>query len=417
LTDWAAIVGGDFAAPGGPSDQVDGIVPLWVARPGSVADVQTVVRAGAPLVASGLGAHLDVGGVPRALDVLVRLDRLDRVLDHQAADMTVAVEAGCPLARLQEALAAAGQWLPLDPPRPDRTTVGGLLAANLSGPLRASHGTARDLLLGLAVVGAGGALVRGGGRVVKNVAGYDLPKLHVGALGSLGVIVEATFKLRPRPERESAVVVACRTAAQAGDVALTVRAALDPLWLEVAGAGGVPEGPGDGAAVVAGVGGIAAEVEHGCAAARAVAEAAGCRASVVHDGAALRARLAGFDVEPAAALLRAATVPNDVGPVLETVAAEARLADATVRTLAHAASGVVRIAVARPADVAPLVARLRPRLERERGSLVVQRAAPAVKASLDVWGGAGDGAGLMRRIKETFDPAGVFAPGRFVLGL
>ena len=222
--------------------------------------------------------------------------------------------------------------------------------------------------------------------MVKNVAGYDLPKLHVGTLGSLGVIVEATFKVRPRPECESAVVVACRTAAQAGDVAVAVRDAFDPLWLEVAGAGGVPEGPGDGAAVAVGVGGIAAEVEHGCATVRGVAAAAGCRATVLDDGATLRARLAEFDVEPAAALLRAATVPNDVGAVLETVAAEAKAAATEVRTLAHAANGVVRIAVSRPADVAPLVARLRPRLERERGSLVVQRAAPAVKTSLDVWG-------------------------------
>jgi glycolate oxidase FAD binding subunit len=417
LTDWAAIVGADFAAPGGPSDRVDGDTPPWIVRPGGVADVQAVVGANRPLVASGLGAHLDIGGAPRALDVLVRLDRLDRVLDHPAADMTVTVEAGCPLARLQEALAVAGQWLPLDPPRPDRTTVGGLLAANLSGPLRASQGTARDLLLGVAVVGTGGAVVRGGGRVVKNVAGYDLPKLHVGALGSLGIIVEATFRLRPRPERESAVVIACRTAAQAGDVALAVRDAFDPLWLEVAGAGGVPEGPGDGAAVVVGVGGMAAEVEHGCATARRVAEAAGCRASVVGDGAGLRGRLAAFDVEPAAALLRAATVPDDVGAVLETVAAEAGVAGATVRTLAHAANGVVRIAVARPDGVAPLVAGLRPRLERARGSLVVERATPAVKASLHLWGDVGGGAPLMRRIKETYDPAGIFAPGRFVLGL
>lgn len=417
MTDWAAIVGAEFAAPGGAPDRVDGVTPPWVVRPGDAAEVQGVVRAGAPLVAAGLGAHLDLGGAPRAMEVLVRLDRLDRVLDHQAADMTVTVEAGCPLARLQETLAAAGQWLPLDPPAPARTTVGGLLAANLSGPLRASQGTARDLLLGLAVVGDGGALVRGGGRVVKNVAGYDLPKLHVGALGSLGVIVEATFKLRPRPECESAVVVACRTAAQAGDVALAVRDGFDPLWLEVAGAGAVPEGPGDRAAVVAGVGGIAAEVEHGCAIVRRAADAAGCHASEVRDGAALRARLADFDVEPAAALLRAATLPDDVGAVLETVAAEASLAGATIRTLAHAANGVVRIAVARDADVAPLVARLRPRLERAGGSLVVRRAVPAVKASLDVWGEPGDGGALMRRIKDTYDPARVFAPGRFVLGL
>src|SRR5439155_13006439 len=134
------------------------------------------------------------GAPPARLDAVLRLDRVARVIDHQPGDMTVTVEAGCPLATLAEVLGAAGQWLPLDPPRADATTVGGLVAADLSGPLRASQGRVRDLLLGVRVVGADGVLVSGGGRVVKNVAGYDLPKLHVGALGTLGVIVEATFK-------------------------------------------------------------------------------------------------------------------------------------------------------------------------------------------------------------------------------
>ena len=188
---------------------------------------------GAALVATGLGAHLDIGAPPRRVDVLLRLDRLDAVLDHQAADMTVTRAGGLHASRLDGALATAAQWLPLDPPRPEATTVGGLIAANLSGPLRASQGTVRDLLLGLRRVGADGALVAGGGRVVKNVAGYDLPKLHVGALGTLGVIVEATFKVRPRPEREEAVVLACAPRRRRPSSAST-SGTPSPLWLEVA---------------------------------------------------------------------------------------------------------------------------------------------------------------------------------------
>jgi glycolate oxidase FAD binding subunit len=417
VIDWKSIVGADFVARGAADDHVDGLVPGWVVRPAGVAEAQAVVRAGARLVASGLGAHLDVGGVPRALDVLLRLDRLSRVLDHQAADMTVTVEAGCPLAALQQRLAESGQWLPLDPPRPARTTLGGLVAANLSGPLRASQGTARDLLLGIAVVGADGALVRGGGRVVKNVAGYDLPKLHVGALGTVGVIVELTFKVRPRPEREAAVVIACRSAREAADVALAVRNGLDPLWIEVAGSRGLADGPGDGAVVTVGLGGVAAEVEHGVEQVRRRAATSGCRAVTVDAGAGLRVRLGQFDVEPAAAVLRAATLPGEVGAVLEAAQAAARERGTTVRTLAHAANGVVRIAVPRGGDVAPLVGALRPALESAGGSLVVQRATPEAKAGLDVWGAAGSGTELMRRLKAAFDPAGLLSPGRFVAGL
>jgi len=376
-----------------------------------------VVRAGAPLVVSGLGAHLPIGAPPRALDVLLRLDRLDRVLDHQPADMTVTVEAGCPLATLNARLAREGQWLPLDPPAPERTTVGGLVAANLSGPLRASQGTVRDLLLGLTVVGAGGAVVRGGGRVVKNVAGYDLPKLHIGALGSVGVIIEATFKVRPRPEAEAGVVIACRTAREAAETGLAVRDAMDPFWLEVAGSGGLADGPGDGAAVAVGIAGVVAEIQDGVARVHALAQQRGCRAATVDDGAAFRVRLGEFDAAPAAAVLRASTVPAEVGAVLETVESAARTQGAGVRALAHGASGVVRIAVARGEQVAPLVAVLRPRLEDGGGSLVVHRAAPDVKATVDVWGTAGPGEELMRRVKHAFDPAGIFAPGRFVAGL
>jgi len=408
----AAIVGAEHLRAGTAADAVDGVVPAQVVSPGDVAQVQDVVRLGGTLVASGLGAHLAVGAPPRALEVLLRMHRLDGIVAHEAADMTVTVQAGCPLDRLQAVLATAGQWLPIDPPPPARTTVGGLIAANLSGPLRASQGTARDLLLGLRWVEADGALVSGGGRVVKNVAGYDLPKLHVGALGTLGVLIEATFKVRPRPACERAVVLECRSAAEAADAALAVRDALDPLWLEVAGAGGLPDGPGDGAAASVGLGGIAAEVDAAAATIETLARRAGWRLLPVADGAALRASLAAFDVEPAAALLRAATLPADVGRTLSAVEDAARALGASIHTLAHAASGVVRVAVARAEHVAPLVARLRPALEAAGGSLVVARAGADVKRGLDVWGGFGSGLALMRGVKAAMDPAARLAPGR-----
>jgi glycolate oxidase FAD binding subunit len=388
-----------------------------VVRAADVAGVQAAVREGVPLVPSGLGAHLDIGGPTRA-DVLLRLDLLNRVLDHQAADMTVTVEAGCPLTTLAEALAAAGQWLPLDPPRPEGTTVGGLLAANLSGPLRASQGTARDLLIGIRVVAADGALVSGGGKVVKNVAGYDLPKMHVGALGTLGVIVEATFKVRPRPEREEAVVIACRTAEQAAEAAQdALESAVPPLWLEVAGAGGLGDGPGDGAAVAIGLGGTPEEVAHGRELMLASARARNLRAVPVPDGAALRVRLGAFAVEPAAAVLRLAMLPAEVGPVLAGVERVAREQGAAIRILAHAANGVARVAIADPARVPTLVRALRPAREAAGGSLVVERAPDAVKADLDVWGDPGPGFALMCRLKDAFDPARILSPGRFVGGL
>jgi glycolate oxidase FAD binding subunit len=358
-------------------------------------------------VASGRGAHLDVGGPSARVDVLLRLDRLARVLDHQAADMTVTVEAGCPLAELEATLAARGQWLPLDPPAAARTTVGGLLAANLAGPLRASQGTARDLLLGLRVVGAAGTLVSGGGRVVKNVAGYDLPKLHIGALGTLGVIVEATFKVRPRPAREEALAIRCggvRTAA--GLASAFLGADPPPLWLEIDG----PDGTG-GATLSVGLSGIDAELVP--ARDGAIRLAAGRESRIVGDPAAWRAALADLGREPRAAVLRASVLPRDVGGVLEAFAS----AGAALRFGAHAANGVVRVALRDAGAVAPLVRALRPGLEARGGGLVVERAVPEVKRAVDVWGDVGPGLPLMRGVKAALDPTGVFAMGRFVGGI
>jgi len=385
-------------------------VPAWVVHPGHVGEVQAcVVRAerdGLVIVPAGLGAHLDVGGPPARVDVLLCLDRLARVVDHQAADMTVTVEAGCPLGVLDATLAARDQWLPLDPPRAARTTVGGLLAANLSGPLRATQGTARDLLLGIRVVGGAGALVSGGGRVVKNVAGYDLPKLHVGALGTLGVIVEATFKVRPRPAREEALTIRCHDAADAAGLAsalLDVDAA--PLWLEI---GGTNDGD---ATVSVGLAGIDPEVAH---AREVVARLAGRReARVVDDAASVRARLVELDGAPCAAVLRVGVLPREVGGVV----ADLLAAGVPLRFGVHAANGVVRAVIGDATAVAALVRRLRPGVEARGGSLVIERAVPAVKQAIDVWGDAGPGLGLMRGVKAALDPAGVFAIGRFVGGI
>ena len=145
----------------------------------------------------------------------VDLSALSRILEHTPEDMTVTVEAGATLAALQRSLAARGQWLPIDPPHPDRLTLAVLLDTNASGPRRAGFGTIRDYVIGLRVALADGRLVRSGGKVVKNVAGYDLMKLFIGACGTLGVIVEATFKLLPLPETEAFLQIPCQTLEEA----------------------------------------------------------------------------------------------------------------------------------------------------------------------------------------------------------
>lgn len=178
--------------------------PLTVHAPASQEEMGEMVRAAAAsghaVYPVGGGTRLHLGLSPRRSGVVLATAGLNRVVDYPARDMTVTVELGMAVSTLRQLLAAEGQMLPVDCPNPDHATLGGLLATNGSGPGRQGYGTARDYLLGLTVIDDQGRLTRSGGRVVKNVAGYDMGKLHIGAMGTLGPLVQATFKLKPKPE-------------------------------------------------------------------------------------------------------------------------------------------------------------------------------------------------------------------------
>lgn len=187
-----------------------GIEPATVAAPTTQDEIAAIVAqadaAGQAVIPWGGGTAQDYGYPPRRADVLLDLSTFNRILAHEPGDLTVTVEAGATLADVQAILAKENQFLPLDPPYADRATMGGIIATDACGPSRVGYGSVRDWLIGLTVVDPQGRVVKGGGKVVKNVTGYDLPKLHVGALGTLGVIVEATFKVAPKPETTRALL-------------------------------------------------------------------------------------------------------------------------------------------------------------------------------------------------------------------
>ena len=205
---------------------VDGRTPEAVVLPGSKEEVAAVLavagEAEIPVTPWGGGTKMGIGSPPARPGLVLSLRRLDRLLEHEPGDLTATAQAGMGLTAFQAALGARGQWLSLDPPYADRATLGGILATSAAGPRRHLYGTARDLLIGLTLVLADGAVVRGGGKVVKNVAGYDLPKLAIGSFGTLGVIVDATFKLRPRPEADRLAVIGFERLKDAGQAARAV---------------------------------------------------------------------------------------------------------------------------------------------------------------------------------------------------
>src|SRR5262249_54058090 len=192
---------------------IDGLGPMPVSLPESLMEVSALVREisskDQAIYALGGRTMLDYGLPPTRAGIAIDLTELNQVIDYPARDMTVTVQAGITIAKLQELLATENQRLPIDVPLAEQATLGGAIATNISGPRRYGFGTFRDYVIGISVVNDEGQQVKAGGRVVKNVAGYDLCKLHVGALGTLGIITQVTLKLRPLPEERAVVVVRC----------------------------------------------------------------------------------------------------------------------------------------------------------------------------------------------------------------
>ena len=211
-------------ASGSDGDQIGGMRPRWVASPASVDEVSAVLRlasdSGLAVVPRGAGTRLQWGAAPSQCDVVLDLTRLDGLVEHTSGDLVAVAQAGMRLDDLQARLASAGQWLAADPPR--RGTVGGLVATAATGPTRLLHGPVRDLVIGTTMVRADGVVAKSGGKVVKNVAGYDLGKLLTGSYGTLGVIVQVAFRLHPLPETSRWVTVPVRSATEAQDVVLRV---------------------------------------------------------------------------------------------------------------------------------------------------------------------------------------------------
>ena len=407
---------GDALTPGDAAYTVDGIVPRFVATPATAEQFAAVLAAAdagnAAVVPWGGGRHMALGNVPARYDIALRTAKLDRVLEYEPADLVVTIEAGLTLGRLQTLLAEHGQFLPID--APDEATVGGVLAAGVSGPSRHAYGLPRDWLLGCRVAPVDGSVSKGGGRVVKNVAGYDMPKLAVGSLGTLGVIVEATFKVAPLPATQETLLVtfpSLDTAAEAvfaaDDRGLALRAfALQPE----------PHGNVLAACWLAGPG---AAVER---TARELAEITGGAETRRLEGAESERWWAQVEQTVAPAEngvgLRASLPPSAVVGFMQGLEALGHGDAATVTSLSYPTTGLVlaRLGEAPVERLVDLIEAARRLATDAGGSLVVTAAPVVVKESIDVWGDA-DALSLTRRLKQEFDPRGTLNPGRFIGGL
>ncbi len=398
--------------------RIDGIASTSRVTPASREELAEALRLaderGQAVAPVGGGTQLDLGMPPSRLDVVIETTGLNKVVEYEPADLTVTVEAGIRFDELQKLLGEQGQFLALDPPAASGATIGGLIATNASGPLRFAYGTARDLVIGTRVANPDGNVTHAGGRVVKNVAGYDLNKLYVGSLGTLGIIVELSFKLAPIPPATNTVVgqFADANAARAV-INAVVQSPLSPMAIELLGpraasAVSLPEA----LLVVFRVGGYPQAVE------RQVRDLSALVGQRVETSATVWDDLHGMCV---AAQNRDVVVKAAV-PLLESTRVveilEQRLAGLDPLVWAHAGNGIAYAACNVPSD-AMVLRDLRTEISAlgSNASMVIQRCPIELKRAVDVWGDPGSSIGLMRALKAKLDPHNTLNPGRYVGGI
>ena len=408
--------GGPVARPGTEGDAIDGVVPAVVAEPASPEAAAAVLGwasdHGRSVVVRGGGTKLGWGAPVGAIDVLLSTRGLDAVEAHRHGDLTATVQVGAVLADVNAALAAHGQWLPLDPPRAERATIGGIVAANDSGPRRQRHGAPRDLIIGMTLARADGVTAKSGGIVVKNVAGYDLARLLTGSFGCLGVILTATFKLAPVAEASRTVQVTLSEAAQLGRVADGLLAqGSTPTAVELAAPPPTMLVRFESIAPVAEqqAGAAAALVRDGGGAAVVLADGEEAEAWRRHE-----ARVFGGE----GTVVKLVVLPSDLSATLAWLDETARAQSLACEMVGRAGLGVLYLRLAGPVSAqASLLRALRERIGPGRGSVVVRRAEGELRSLVDVWGPLGDGFALMRQVKRRFDPRGILNPGRGPGGL
>ena len=409
--DLKRIVGPDNVREATEQDAVEGVEPDFVVEPGSIEEISDVMKLAASedlaVAPRGGGTKMHIGDPPRRLDLVVSTAGMNEVLEHTPGDQIVRVEAGIKLEDLQEHISDSDQMLAIDPPE-SGATVGGIVATNSSGPRRYRYGTVRDLIIGITVVLHDGTVAKAGSKVVKNVAGYDLSKLYTASLGTLGVIATANFRLHPRPGAARTVAVEVTDPQQA-------QAAAQSIVHSQVEATAVELHYGENEKLLAVLlesiaGGIDAKAETATFHLKQFGEVR---------------TLSDEEVDPLGPLttpevvLKIGTPPVELAAVLESVLGAAERKGLThPRITGHAGTGVTLVGFPGENEdgAAGFVEEMREIWVRRGGNVTLQRAPLTLKQRVSTWDNGGDYLGLVRRVKDKFDPRGGMNPGRFLGG-
>ena len=392
---------------------IDGIRPKLVARPASTDEVAACMTVcselEAAVVPAGQMTWLDFGNPLRRADVLLSLERMNRIIEYSPLDLTATVEAGVTLTAFNAVTSAERQWLPLDPPGFKYASLGAIAACNSSGPLRLGLGTPRDYVIGLRLVHADGSESRAGGKVVKNVAGYDMNKLYVGSLGTLAIITELTFKLRPLPDQSSTIIITSNVRGALFQLAARVLASeLQPASIVLTRRLFDSSAPLLEDSLLIRFNDNKAAVDHQVEWILQTIDK-NHKATMLTEDQSDKIWAAVSDFDPLPIRVRLSLPLSAVAVTFET----ALQGHIDCVATADIGTGIIRIAFASDDNsAADQIKRLREQARRVNGTLLIEKASVDVRRAADAWGDVGRAAGLMQSLKSRFDPRSLLNPGK-----
>ncbi|HEU4797968.1 MAG TPA: FAD-binding oxidoreductase, partial [bacterium] len=405
------------------SRAIDGVYPCVICSPANAEEVSAALRVcsetDAAVTPWGGGTAVKIGNIPERVEVIIDVSKLNHVIEHDYANLTATVQSGITLAAMEQVTAGARQFVPFDVPSPQRSTLGGIASANLNGARRGCYGSVRDLVIGMKLALPTGEHIKAGGKVVKNVAGYDMCKLFIGSLGTLGIITEVTFKMAPVPERAATIAVNGHPADAFRLVNELFASTLQPSAIALINQWAAQtahlDGPAGGLAVA--VEGFREAVDRHIRDVSAMAGRMGLSARVLegtaHD--ALWTAVRDFpSLSNGHALFRLTVPLGSVGAAADALSrGKAGASTESGAWIAHAGSGTLWLRVPASA-VRETFAKLIALASEHRGHAVLAASHPSIKRDLDVWGPPPPSLSIMREIKQRFDPQHLFNPGRFV---
>ena len=425
---------------------IDGKKPKVVVTPGTIDEVSKVVayanQQHLAIIPKGNGSKMNMGGIPKKMDIVLSTSRLNRITDRDCENLTLSAESGLTLGEVQQGLAKVGKgyFLPLDPPFTDKATLGGIVATNSSGPKRLLYGTARDMMIGAKAVFPNGDIVVSGGKTVKNVSGYDMCKLLIGSYGTLGILCEMTFKLLPLPEKEATLLLSFAKLEEAGGFVREMRGSqLIPSSLEILNAKAVQKmkypvsmPPNGNYLVAIGLEGVAESIERQVSEMSEMGKKRGTLEALTlgaekHQAfwVSLRDFTYGLTQEYSNLIsVKSNFLISKSGEMLEGYEKIAQGLGIDCAFISHAGNGIIYSYIlagknfrSRVESFVELIEKLTAEAVKNGGGLVVESSPLSIKKKVDVWGQSRSDYLVARRLKEQIDPAGILNIGRFVGGI